>query len=107
MIFEFELASTQSLRQICGENCLLVEENLSSNLFVMHVRTVILWTVACQAPLSMELTRQEYWSVLPFPPPGGLLTQGSNPCFLHLLHWQADPIPPSHLRSQTTVISLF
>ena len=31
-----------------------------------------LWTVACQAPLSMEFSRQEYWSGLPFPPPGDL-----------------------------------
>ena len=29
-----------------------------------------LWTVACQAPLSIELFRQEYWSGLPFPSPG-------------------------------------
>ena len=29
------------------------------------------WTVACQAPLSMESSRQEYWSGLPSPPPGG------------------------------------
>ena len=28
------------------------------------------WTVACQAPLSTELSRQEYWSALPRPPPG-------------------------------------
>ena len=28
------------------------------------------WTVACQAPLSMGFSRQEYWSELPFPPPG-------------------------------------
>ena len=28
------------------------------------------WTVARQAPLSMELSRQEYWSGLPFPFPG-------------------------------------
>ena len=27
------------------------------------------WTVAHQAPLSMEFSRQEYWSGLPFPPP--------------------------------------
>jgi len=27
-----------------------------------------LWTVACQAPLSMGLSRQEYWSGLPCPP---------------------------------------
>ena len=30
------------------------------------------WTVACQAPLSMELSRQEYWSGLPVPTPGAL-----------------------------------
>ena len=30
------------------------------------------WTVARQAPLSMEFSRQEYWSRLPFPPPGDL-----------------------------------
>ena len=30
------------------------------------------WTVAHQAPLSMELSRQEYWSVYPFPSPGDL-----------------------------------
>ena len=31
-----------------------------------------LWTVACQAPLSMGFSRQEYWHGLPFPPPGDL-----------------------------------
>ena len=30
------------------------------------------WTVAYQAPLSMEFSRQEYWSGLPFPSPGNL-----------------------------------
>ena len=30
------------------------------------------WTVACQAPLSMGFSRQEYWSGLPFPSPGTL-----------------------------------
>ena len=30
------------------------------------------WTVAHQAPLSMGFSRQEYWSGLPCPPPGGL-----------------------------------
>ena len=29
------------------------------------------WTVACQAPLSMGFSRQEYWSGLPCPSPGG------------------------------------
>ena len=31
-----------------------------------------LWTVACQASLSLGLSRQEYWNGLPFPPPGHL-----------------------------------
>ena len=30
------------------------------------------WTVAYQAPLSMEFSRQEYWTGLPCPSPGGL-----------------------------------
>ena len=34
------------------------------------------WTVACQAPLSMEFSRQEYWSGLSFPSPGALSTSG-------------------------------
>ena len=33
---------------------------------------VTLWTLACQAPLSMGFSRQEYWSGLPCPPPGHL-----------------------------------
>ena len=48
-----------------------------------------LWTVACQAPLSIEFSRQAYWSGLTFPSPGIFLTQGSNP---HLLHWQVDSL---------------
>ena len=34
------------------------------------------WTVACKSPLSMEFSRQEYWSDLPFPPPGDLPDPG-------------------------------
>ena len=36
------------------------------------------WTVAHQAPLYMELSRQEYWSGLPFPPPGDCPDLGSE-----------------------------
>ena len=38
-----------------------------------------LWTAACQAPLSMGLSRQEYWSGLPFSPPGDLPDPGIEP----------------------------
>ena len=37
------------------------------------------WTVAHQAPSSMECTRQEYWSGLPFPSPGDLPDPGIEP----------------------------
>ena len=37
------------------------------------------WTVACQAPLSMGFSRQEYWSGLPFPSPGDLPNPGIKP----------------------------
>ena len=37
------------------------------------------WAVACQAPLSMKFSRQEYWSELSFPPPGDLPDPGIEP----------------------------
>ena len=48
--------------------CLLKEYHpcMSSKLFATP------WTVAHQAPVSMEFSRQEYWSGLPFPSPGDL-----------------------------------
>ena len=53
-----------------------------------HVRPLtILWTVALQAPLSMKFSRPEYWSGLPFPPPGDLpdpMIQPTSPTSLAL-----------------------
>ena len=40
------------------------------------------WTVALQAPLTMGFSRREYWSRLPFPPPGGLPDPGLEPLSL-------------------------
>ena len=51
---------------------------------------VTLWTVACQAPLSMGFPRQEYWSGLPFPPLGYLPNPGIKPVSPIL---QADSLP--------------
>ena len=42
----------------------------------------VLWTVACQAPLSMKFSRQEYWNRLPFPSPGDLHNPGIEPASL-------------------------
>ena len=54
--------------------------SVASNSFVTP------WTVACQVPLSMGFSTQEYWSTLPFSSPGIFPMQQSNPCLLHLLH---------------------
>ena len=48
------------------------------------------WTVAHQAPPSMEFSRQEYWSGLPFPSPGDLPDPGIEPGSLTL---QAGALP--------------
>ena len=53
-----------------------------------------LWTVAPQAPLSVEFSRQKYWSGLPFPSPGDLCHSGIEP---ESPAWQADFLPLSPL----------
>ena len=57
---------------------------------------VILWTVACQGPLSMGFSRQEYWSGLPSPPPGDLPNPGIEPRPPVTLALQADFLLLSH-----------
>ena len=42
------------------------------------------WIVAYQAPPSMGFSRQEYWSVLPFPSPGDLPNPGIEPWSTHI-----------------------
>ena len=63
-----------------------------------------LWTVANQASLPMGFPRQEYWSGLLFSSPGDLPDPGSD---LHLLHWQADPLPLSHQGSFSCLDHIF
>ena len=69
-----------------------------------HVRLFVTpWTVAYQAPPSMGFSRQEYWSELPFPPPGDLPDPGIEP---RSTAFQADaltsesPGKPSRYRSR-------
>ena len=63
------LRRLKSYARVCGES-------LQSCLFVT------LWTVACQAPLSMGFSRQEYWSGLPLPPPRDYPDPGIEPVSL-------------------------
>ena len=68
---------------------------------VQHFATP--WTVAYQAPLSMEFAGQEYWSGLPFPSAGNLPEPASNPCLLHCrqvlyhLSHQGTPVLPGKI----------
>ena len=59
-----------------------------SSLKMVHIKAcmfshvllfVTLWTMACQTPLSLGFSRQEYWSELPFPPPGHFPRPGIEP----------------------------
>ena len=65
-----------------------------------HVQLFVTpWIVVSQVPLSMQCSRQEYWSGFPFPPPAGLPDPGIETHLLHLLHWQMDSLPLCHLGS--------
>ena len=73
-----------------------------------HVQLfTIPWTVALQAPLSMEFSRQKYWSGSLLPPPGDLPHPGLNPSLLHcrqilhLSHQEAQTI--SYVYPNTTL----
>ena len=63
------------------------------NVYVLVTQSCLFatpWTVACQAPLSMEFTRLEYWSGLPFPSSRDLPYPGIEPGSPTL---QADSLP--------------
>ena len=53
--------------------------------------------LAHQAPLSMEFSRQEYWSRLPFFTPGHLPDPGIELVSLESPDWQADSLQLHHL----------
>ena len=82
--------------------CILVLWMLSC---FSHVQPcVTLWAVAYQAPLSLELSGQEYWSGLPCALPGDLPIQELNTHLLCLLHWQAGSSPLEHPGSPILVL---
>ena len=62
--------------------------------------SVIPWTVACQAPLSMVFSRQECWSELPFPSPGDLPDSGIKPMSSALWADSLQSEPPEKPKSE-------
>ena len=73
---------------VCGGVCISMDTHALSRSVVSN--SAAPWTVACQAPLSMEFSRQEYWVGLPCPPPGDLPNPGVEPGSPTL---QADSLP--------------
>ena len=57
------------------------------------------WTVAQQSPPSVGFLRQEYWSGLPFPPPGDLSDPGIKPAYAALAggFFTTEPIREAHI----------
>ena len=62
------------------------------------------WTLAQQSPLSMIFSRQEYWSRLPFPPPGDLPQPEIKPMSPEAPALPVDSLPLSHQGSLLTFI---
>ena len=53
---------------------------LKDSCMLSHIQLFMTpWTIACQGPLSMGFSRQEYWSRLPVPSPGDLPDPGIEP----------------------------
>ena len=77
----FHFSSVQSLRHNRGTNIFTYEGSQSENVSSSVVSDSLWppWTVAHQAPLSMGLSIQEYWSGFPFPSPGDLPNPGFDP----------------------------
>ena len=69
------------MNSCCFFSPLYLENKL--HYMLSHVQLIATpWTVAFQAPLSMGFSRQNYWSGLPFPPPGDLPNPGIQPVSL-------------------------
>ena len=65
-------------------------------------------TIAFQAPLSMGFDWQEYWSGLPFPPPGDLPSSGIKPTSPALAGGFFTTVPPGKpLHSTVRLIKSF
>ena len=80
-LFGWVLIFGNILFMCCGGGGLVTKSNLT-------LETP--WAVACQTPLSMGFSRQEYWSGLPFPFPRDLPNPGIKPITSAL---QADSLP--------------
>ena len=87
-----------------GDLCVHPQSRSHAQLFVTP------WTVALQAPLSMKFFGQEYWSELPFPPPGNFPCLGirfaslASPALAGKFFTTAPPAKPKGLERNPLVV---
>ena len=89
-----------------GANCIFKRQSEVEVKLLSRVQLFVTpWTVVYEAPLSMEFSRQEYWSGLPFPSPGDLPGPGIK---LRSPTLQADALlsePPGKLKRHKIYIT--
>ena len=74
------LGGSESCQQQMGTEAYQSIKESMHVYILSHVQlSAIPWTMACQVPLSMGFSRQEYWSGVPFPSPGDLPDPGIEP----------------------------
>ena len=84
----FSLCNSQAVSIHSSQYCL--KQNIQQPKSLVSVKVLVAQSyktfcdpmnkkLACQAPLSMEFSRQEYWSGLPFPSPGDIPNPGNEP----------------------------
>ena len=78
------------LPQIYSQFYSLISSRIFSNATLIMIFWDLMDYIACQAPLSMEFSSQEYWSGQPFPSPRDLPNPGIEP---RSLAWQVDSLP--------------
>ena len=91
------MGNWSSMRKLRSDKACFQTSILKCQL-LSHVQLFVTpWAVAHQAPLSMEFSRQEYWSGLPFPFPGDLPDPGIKPGSLTLEadSWLSEPLGKS------------
>ena len=90
-------------RDCCVWDQMRSREGKQLKVLVAHVQlSGIPWTVACQAPLFMEFSRQEYWSGHTFPLLEIFPTQGLNPglpCGRQILYRLSDQGRPKRVKT--------
>ena len=107
-LYYFELLSAGLITNKKNKSFTLIFTYLFFSLVIKSCLTLATpWTVACQAPLSMGFSRQEYWSGCHFLLKGIFLTQESNPGPLHcrqILYQLSYEGSPSLLMSSLKLI---